>query len=87
MDEYWGLSLDDLSVHIYDIRSDAIGAHYVVLRVIGQLPARKCSMLSPPLSIRTSTAQPSTAIAMQRKRFRCGYFSPRTRRMPRQDTQ
>ena len=28
--EYWGMSLDDLSELIYqDIKSDAIGAHYI----------------------------------------------------------
>lgn len=27
--EYWGMSLDDLSEAIYEIRSDAVGAHYI----------------------------------------------------------
>ena len=26
--EYWGMSLDDLSEQMYEIRSDATGAHY-----------------------------------------------------------
>lgn len=27
--EYWGLSLDDLAERIYELRSDAIGAHHI----------------------------------------------------------
>lgn len=30
MDEYWGMSLDDVAEQIYQIESDAIGAHYIV---------------------------------------------------------
>ncbi len=29
MNEYWGMSLDDLAEQIYGIESDAIGGHYV----------------------------------------------------------
>lgn len=29
MDEYWGLSLDDVAEQIYQIESDAIGGHYI----------------------------------------------------------
>lgn len=29
MSEYWGVSIDDLVERIYEIDSDAIGAHYI----------------------------------------------------------
>lgn len=27
--EYWGVSLDDLSQEVWDIRSDCVGGHYI----------------------------------------------------------
>lgn len=29
MDEYWGLSLDDLIERVWEIKSDAKGGHYI----------------------------------------------------------